>query len=222
PRHLTTADPAPGSLPAPAAPADLPLYGVDSVIDPRALYEHVQGSFHTHLDETAAGQVADFLSEQVLRGTLPMQLEGGLYSPVLTDASGNAVGMLHLVTTPTVGTPQRQSTAGQINLESHLVNTAKVDLSSKYTSGLALTGSGAAALTADHRQGHPDAARLIGGSLGLRGQATAIVTNTYGASSSSGTMHAIRTNRSHLLAPAAVTYQVTLIRPDGTETAAPP
>ncbi len=35
-------------------------------------------------------------------------------------------------------------------------------------------------------------------------------------------MHAIRTNQSHLLAPTAVTYHATLIRPDGTETAAPP
>ncbi|MBK3581359.1 hypothetical protein JHN63_47880, partial [Streptomyces sp. MBT65] len=221
PRHLTTADPAPGSLPAPADPADLPLYGVDSVIDPRALYEHVHQTFQADLDDTAAGQVSDFLSEQVLRGTLPMQVDGGIYSPVITDADGNAVGMLHLVTVPTVGTPLRQSTAGQINLESHLVNTAKVDLSSKYTSGLGVSGSGAAALTGDQSQGHPDAASVIGGSLGLRGQTQATVTNTYSAGSSAGTMHAIRTNRGHLLTPSGVTYQVTLIRPDGTETAAP-
>ncbi|MGW3109747.1 hypothetical protein ACWDEW_48650, partial [Streptomyces sp. NPDC001100] len=221
PRHLTTADPAPGSLPAPAAVADLPLYGVDSVIDPRALYEHVHRTYHADLDDTAAGQVSDFLSEQVLRGTLPMQVDGGLYSPVITDADGNAVGMLHLVTTPAVGTPLRQSTPGQINLESHVVNTAKVDLSSKYTSGIGISGSGAAALTGDHSQGHPDASGTIGGSLGLRGQTQATVTNTYSASSSAGTMHAIRTNRGHLLTPSGVTYQVTLIRPDGTETRAP-
>ncbi|MEU9247709.1 OTU domain-containing protein, partial [Streptomyces sp. NPDC048385] len=221
PRHLTTADPAPNSLPAPARPADLPLYGVDSVIDPRALYEHVHQTFHADLDTVAAGQVSDFLSEQVLRGTLPMQIDGGIYSPVLTDASGNAVGMLHLVTVPTVGTPQRQSTPGKINLESHLVNTAKVDLSSKYTSGIGVSGSGAAALTGDHAQGHPDASGTVGGSLGLRGQTQATVTNTYSASSSAGTMHAIRTNRSHLLTPSGVTYRVTLIRPDGVETQAP-
>ncbi|MEV0478459.1 hypothetical protein AB0I50_53500, partial [Streptomyces prunicolor] len=222
PRHLTIADPAPGSLPAPAAMADLPLYGVDSVIDPRALYEHVHQAFHTDLDATAAGQVSDFLSEQVLRGTLPMQVDGGIYSPVITGADGNAVGMLHLVTVPAVGTPLRQSTPGQINLESHLVNTAKVDLSSKYTSGIGVSGSGAAALTGDDSQGHPDAFGTIGGSLGLRGQTQATVTNTYSASSSAGTMHAIRTNRGHLLTPSGVTYQVTLIRPDGTETTAPP
>ncbi len=197
PRHLTTADPAPGSLPAPAAPSDLPLYGVDSVLDPRALYEHVHQTFHTDLDETSAGQVSDFLSEQVLRGTLPMQLDGGIYSPVITDADGNAVGMLHLVTVPNVGTPLRQSTPGQINLESHLVNTARVDLSSRYTSGIGISGSAAAALTGDHAQGHPDASSTIGGSLGLRGQTQATVTNTYSASSSAGTMHAIRTNRGH-------------------------
>jgi hypothetical protein len=191
------------------------------VIDPRALYEHVHQTFHADLDATAAGQVSDFLSEQVLRGTLPMQVDGGIYSPVITNADGNAVGMLHLVTVPAVGTPLRQSTPGQINLESHLVNTAKVDLSSKYTSGIGVSGSGAAALTGDDSQGHPDASSTIGGSLGLRGQTQATVTNTYSASSSAGTMHAIRTNQSHLLAPSGVTYQVTLIRPDGTETAAP-
>ncbi|MGH1556163.1 hypothetical protein ACRAWF_43500 [Streptomyces sp. L7] len=188
------------------------------MIDPRALYEHVHRTFHADLDETAAGQVSDFLSEQVLRGTLPMQVDGGIYSPVITDADGNAVGMLHLVTEPGTSTPLRQSTPGQINLESHLVNTAKVDLSSKYTSGIGVSGSAAAALTGDHSQGHPDASRVIGGSLGVRGQGQATVTNTYSAGSSAGTMHAIRTNRGHLLAPTAVTYRVTLIRPDGTGT----
>ncbi|MEV0474553.1 hypothetical protein AB0I50_32205, partial [Streptomyces prunicolor] len=221
PRHLTIADPAQGSLPAPADPADLPLYGVDSVIDPRALYEHVHQTFHADLDATAAGQVADFLSEQVLRGTLPMQIHGGIYSPVITGADGHVVGMLRLVTVPGPSTPLRQSTPGQINLESHLVNTAKVDLSSRYTSGIGVSGSVAVALTGDDSQGHPNASRAIGGSVGLRGQTQATVTNTYGAGSSAGTMHAVRTNQSHLLAPTAVTYQVTLIGPDGTETAAP-
>ncbi|MBK6018894.1 hypothetical protein JHN45_48525, partial [Streptomyces sp. MBT53] len=221
PRHLTTADPAPGSLPAAADPAGLPLYGVDSVIDPRALYEHAHQTFHAHLDATAAGQVADFLSEQVLRGTLPMQIHGGLYSPVITDADGNAVGMLRLITRPGTSTPLRESTAGQINLESHLVNTAKMDLSSKYTSGIGFTASVAGALTGDHSEGHPDASSVVGGSLGLRAQAQATVTNTYSASSSAGTMHAIRTNQSHLLAQTAVTYEVTLIRPDGREIDAP-
>ncbi|MFD5430475.1 hypothetical protein, partial [Streptomyces sp. NPDC127084] len=155
------------------------------------------------------------------RGTLPIQVDRGIYSPVITVADGNAVGMLHLVTTPTVGTPLRQSTTGQINLESHLVNTAKVDLSSKYTSGLGVSGSAAAALTGDHSQKHPNASSVIGGSLGLRGQVQGTVTNTYSAGSSAGTMHAIRTNRSHLLTPSGVTYQVTLIRPNGTETQAP-
>ncbi len=120
----------------------------------------------------------------MLRGTLPMQIDGGIYSPVITDADGNAVGMLRLVTVPGTSTPQRQSTAGQINLESHLVNTSKVDLSSRYTSGIGISGSAAAALTGDHAQGHPDASSVIGGSLGLRGQVQATVTNTYSASSS--------------------------------------
>ncbi|WP_213087780.1 lonely Cys domain-containing protein [Streptomyces griseoaurantiacus] len=221
PRHLTAADPAPDSLPEPADLHELPLYGVDSVIDPGALYEHVHQSFRADLDDTAAEQVSTFLSEQVLRGTLPMQIDEGLHSPVITDGSGNVVGMLRLETTPVVAPAQRQSVEGQINLESHVVNYSKVSLSSKYTSGIAITGNVAAALTGDHSEGHPHSADTIGGSAGARGQAQINVSNTYGAESSSGTMHAVRTNRSHLLAPAAVGYRVTLIRPDGTESPAP-
>ncbi|MGM0354429.1 lonely Cys domain-containing protein, partial [Streptomyces sp. ECR3] len=221
PRHLTAADPAPDSLPEPADLHELPLYGVDSVIDPGALYEHVHRSFRADLDDTAAEQVSTFLSEQVVRGTLPMQIDEGLHSPVITDGSGNVVGMLRLETTPVVAPAQRQSVEGQINLESHVVNYSKVSLSSKYTSGIAITGNVAAALTGDHSVGHPHSADTIGGSAGARGQAQINVSNTYGAESSSGTMHAVRTNRSHLLAPAAVGYRVTLIRPDGTESPAP-
>ncbi|MGH1556170.1 hypothetical protein ACRAWF_43535 [Streptomyces sp. L7] len=193
------------------------------MVDPRALYEHVHRTSSTPISmPPAAGQVSDFLSEQVLRGTLPMQVDGGIYSPVITDArrqrGGHAAPGHHAhrrypAAAEHPGPDQPRKPPGQHREGRSLLQDTPAVWASAAAPPPRLTG--------DHSQGHPDASGTIGGSLGLRGQTQATVTNTYSASSSAGTMHAIRTNRGHLLTPSGVTYQVTLIRPNGTETQAP-
>ncbi|MCZ9337392.1 hypothetical protein NGM37_06315, partial [Streptomyces sp. TRM76130] len=145
----------------------------------------------------------------MLRGTLPMQRDGGLYSPVLTDAHGRAVGMVRLDTRVTPVTPVAKSIAGKINLESHLVNTVKNDQNTSFTSGVSVVGSLGPSFTADTATGHPDATRTLGGSLSGRFSGQLGAQNAFGTSSLAATMHAVRTNRSHLLTEADVSYTVT-------------
>ncbi|MBK6019243.1 hypothetical protein JHN45_50365, partial [Streptomyces sp. MBT53] len=223
PQHLVDADREHGqALPAPAELRQLPIYGVDSVLNPRRLYEGAAENFADDLDATASAQLADFLSEPILRGTLPMQVEGGLYSPVLTDAHGRAVGMMRLDARVTGNTPVAKSLDKKINLESHVVNVVKNDQNTTFTSGVTLAGSLGPTLTTDHRPGHPDATHSIGGTVNAKGTAFLAAQNAFGTSSVAGTMHAVRTNRSHLLTEADVEYTLTLIRPDGTISAYTP
>ncbi|MYW12522.1 hypothetical protein GT034_29880, partial [Streptomyces sp. SID2563] len=216
PQHLVDADADPTQeLPAPAALDDLPLWGVDSVLNPRRLYEGAAAHFRADLDATSSSQLADFLSEPVLRGTLPMQRDGGLYSPVLTDGSGRAVGMVRLDARVTPTSPVAKSIDAKINLESHLVNTVKNDQNTTFNSGVAFAGSIGPSFTGDTRQDHPDASGSVGGSFSGKGTVQLGAQNAFGTSSSAASVHALRTNRSHLLTEADVSYTVTLIRPDG-------
>ncbi|MBK3581778.1 hypothetical protein JHN63_50125, partial [Streptomyces sp. MBT65] len=217
PQHLVDADRDHGqALPVPAELRQLPIYGVDSVLNPRRLYEGAAENFADDLDATSSAQLADFLGEPILRGTLPMQVEGGLYSPVLTDAHGRAVGMMRLDARVTRNTPVAKSLDKKINLESHVVNTVKNDQNTTFNSGVTLSGSLGPTLTTDHRAGHPDASHSIGGTVNGKGTGSLAAQNMFGTSSVAGTMHAVRTNRSHLLTEADVEYTLTLIRPDGT------
>ncbi len=216
PQHVVDADADPHQeLPEPAGLDDLPIYGVDSVLHPRRLYEGAAEHFDADLDATSSSQLADFLGEPVLRGTLPMQRDGGLYSPVLTDAHGRAVGIMRLDAHVTPTTPVAKSIDKKINLESHLVNTVKNDQNTTFNSGLNLSGSIGPNFTSDLRAGHPDGSHRIGGGFNGKGTASLAAQNAFGTSSLAGTMHAVRTNRSHLLTEADVTYTLTLIRPDG-------
>ncbi|MGH1556176.1 hypothetical protein ACRAWF_43565 [Streptomyces sp. L7] len=103
----------------------------------------------------------------------------------------------------------------KINLESHVVNTVKNDQNTSFTSGVNLSGSLGPSLTSDHDAGHPNASHGIGGTVNGKITTGFAAQNAFGTSALAGTMHAVRTNRSHLLTEADVAYTLTLIRPDG-------
>ncbi|MEU6162550.1 hypothetical protein ABZ836_30335, partial [Streptomyces sp. NPDC047130] len=219
PEHLATDHD--GELAVPAGLDDLPVWGVDTVREPARLLAEVRRSYATDLaglSDTSARELEEFLSEPILRGALPLQRSGGLFSPVLLDRDGNAIGMLKVTTEVEPGDPTHRSLDGKINLEAHVAHSVKVDSSAKLTSGAALDGSFGPAFTGDHAPGHPDASSVVSGSLagkgGLQWQTSASL-----SSGGSATMtHSVRSNRSHLLAPARVTHRVTLIRARGGST----
>jgi hypothetical protein len=216
PQHLAFDEE--GELPQAAGLDDSPVWGVDTVAEPHRLLAEALGHFAAELgslDEDSVAQFETFLSEPLLAGTLPMQRDRGVFSPVLLDSSGRAVGMFQLLTRTVVGDPLRRSVPGKINLESHLTQVVKLDAQSAFTSGVTLSGSVGPALTGDHAEGHPDAMRRIGGNVLGRAAVQANAHQSLAQSGSAALMHAVRSNRGHLLAPVEVRHTLVLHLPGG-------
>ncbi|MDX3745891.1 hypothetical protein [Streptomyces sp. AK08-02] len=222
PQHLAVADTSGTPLPPPAGLDDLPVWGVDTVADPQQLLESVLSAFHDDLPDLSASSAQEleaFLAEPVLRGTLPMQRSGGIFSPLLLDSRGRAIGMFKVTTEVTPGTPTHRSLDTKINLESHLVQTVKVDGQVKITNAVGVDLGVGPAFTGDHAAKHPDASKKVAGSLVGKGGVRWQTSDTLGNGGTATVLHGLRTNRSHLLAPATVRHTVTLVRPGGGETA---
>ncbi|WP_405537424.1 hypothetical protein OG787_31905 [Streptomyces sp. NBC_00075] len=210
-----------GELPEPAGLDDGPVWGVDTVKEPGRLLSEVRQSFATELaalSESSVGELETFLSEQVLRGTLPLQRGRGLFSPVLLDGDGNTIGMLKLTTEVEPVQPAHRSLDGKINLEAHVTQTVKVDSSAKLTSGVALDGSVGPSFTGDHDRGHAGATSVVSGSFVGKAGARLQTNSALAAGGSASMTHSVRSNRSHLLGPVRVTHRVTLIRARGGST----
>ncbi|MFJ8794200.1 hypothetical protein [Streptomyces sp. NPDC102462] len=210
-----------GPLPEPAGLDDLPLWGVDEVLDPGRLLDELRAdegfTVLNNLGADSHEELEEFLSERTLRGSLPMMRDGGVHSPVLFDRHGDSLGVLRLEATvlsqrPVAGTPD-----GKFSLESWLTQSSGVEQSSRLTSGVALDGSGGPMFTPDHEVGHPDAARLMGGSIMAKAGVSWQSGDALNTSSSVALMHALYTTSSHLVTPADITYRVTLIRSGGGE-----
>ncbi|MEU5124483.1 hypothetical protein AB0G80_37375, partial [Streptomyces asoensis] len=220
PEHLATRRETDEPLPQPADLDELPVWGVDTVKEPHQLLEMVNSAFHDDLatlSDSSAEALEAFLSEPVLRGTLPMQRSGGIFSPLLLDARGRAVGMLKVTTEVTPGTPTHQSQDTKINLESHLVSTVKVDGQAKVTNAVGVDLGVGPAFTGSRATGHPAAAGKVAGSVMGKGGVRWQTSDSLGSGGSASVLHALRSNRSHLLTPAEVRHTVTLVRPGGGE-----
>ncbi|WP_326615437.1 lonely Cys domain-containing protein (plasmid) [Streptomyces scopuliridis] len=210
-----------GPLPEPAGLDDLPLWGVDEVLDPGRLLDELRAdegfTVLNNLGADSHQELEEFLSERTLRGSLPMMRDGGVHSPVLFDRNGDSLGVLRLEATvlprsPVAGTPD-----GKFSLESWLTQSSGVEQSSRLTSGVALDGSGGPMFTPDQAVGHPDAAKLMGGSVMGKAGASWQSGDTLNTGSSVALMHALYTTNTHLVTPADITYRVTLIRSGGGE-----
>ncbi|MER5436089.1 hypothetical protein ABT057_44540, partial [Streptomyces sp. NPDC002588] len=220
PEHLAAQRETDEPLPQPADLDELPVWGVDTVKEPHQLLEMVNSAFHDDLatlSDSSAEALEAFLSEPVLRGTLPMQRSGGIFSPLLLDSRGRAVGMLKVTTEVTPGTPTHQSQDTKINLESHLVNTVKVDGQAKVTNAVGVDLGVGPAFTGSRAAGHPDASGKVAGSVMGKGGVRWQTSDTLNNGGSASVLHALRSNRSHLLTPAEVRHTVTLVRPGGGE-----
>ncbi|WP_086809375.1 hypothetical protein [Streptomyces reticuliscabiei] len=218
PQHLAVTDTSGTPLPPAAGLDDLPVWGVDSVADPQQLLESVLSAFHDELaalSPSSAQELEAFLAEPVLRGTLPMQRSGGIFSPLLLDSRGRAIGMFKVTTEITTGTPTHRSLDTKINLESHLVQSVKVDGQARITNAVGVDIGVGPAFTGDHAKKHPDASKKVAGSLVGKGGVRWQTSDTLGNGGTATVQHGLRTNRSHLLTPATVRHTVTLVRPGG-------
>ncbi|HBF80752.1 MAG TPA: hypothetical protein DD420_12745, partial [Streptomyces sp.] len=206
-------------LPEPGDVDDLPLWGGDSVAEPRRLLTEVlqDQNFASlrGLDENSETALENFLSQRMLQGTPHLQRSGGVFSPTLLDEDGNAIGMLELTAVIEPGRPMRKSTDGKSTLETWFSHTSSVDRSAKLTSGLGIEASGGPSFTTDHAEGHPGAASSFGGNLMGKAGANWQLNDQLNSVSSATLMHGLRTKTSHLLTSGRVTYTVTLHRAGG-------
>ncbi|WP_406323961.1 hypothetical protein [Streptomyces niveus] len=222
PEHRVFGDgAAAGPLARPAGLDGLPLWGVDEVLDPGRLLDELRADDDfTVLNDLGADshlELEEFLSERMLRGSLPMQRDGGVHSPVLFHRDGDSLGVLRLEATVVPRDPASATPDGKFSLESWLTQSSGVDQSSRVTSGVALDGSGGPTFTPDQAVGHPDAAELMGGSVMGKAGASWQSGDTLNTGSSVALMHALYTTNTHLVTPADITYRVTLIRSGGGE-----
>ncbi|WP_110085056.1 hypothetical protein [Streptomyces sp. NRRL WC-3549] len=206
-------------LPEPGDVDDLPLWGGDSVAEPRRLLTEVLqdqnfGSLRG-LDRDSEKALENFLSQRMLQGTPHLQRAGGVFSPTLLDEDGNAVGMVELTAVIEPGRPMRKSADGKSTLETWFSHTSNVDRSAKLTSGLGIEGSGGPSFTTDHAEGHPRAAASFGGNVMGKAGLNWQVNDQLNSVSSATLMYGLRTKTSHLLTSGRVTYTVTLHRAGG-------
>ncbi|MEK8146514.1 hypothetical protein NKH18_50440 [Streptomyces sp. M10(2022)] len=94
-----------------------------------------------------------------------------------------------------------------------------MDRSARLTNGVGLDGSGGPMFTPDTEAGHPNAAMRHGGGVFGKAGASWQSSDTLTAGSRASLMHAFYTTSSHLVAPADITYHVTLVHAGGGETA---
>lgn len=210
------------ALPQQAGLDDSPLWGVDDVPEPGRLHAELLADdafspLHG-LGTESRRALGEFLSERTLRGTVPMQRDGGVFSPVLFDGEGRAVGVLRLTAAVRPGPANSQTPEGSSGLESWLSHGSRVDRSSRLTSGVGLDGSGGPMFTPDTAAGHPGAASRIGGGVVGKAGASFQTSDALNTTSRASLMHALSTGRSHLVAPAEVTYRLTLHHAAGGET----
>ncbi|NED88406.1 lonely Cys domain-containing protein, partial [Streptomyces sp. SID11233] len=206
-------------LPEPGDVGDLPLWGVDSVAEPRRLLTEVlaDDNFADLRDLPAGSERAleNFLHEQMLRGTPQLQIDGGVSSPTLLDKNGNAIGMLQLTARIEPGEPLRKSPEGRALLETWLTHTSTLDRSAKFTAGLGAEVSGGPTFTTDRGAGHPRATESFGGNFLGRAGVNWQVNEALNTVESTTMTHGLRSKSSHLLTSARVTYDVTLHRAGG-------
>ncbi|MBK3547308.1 lonely Cys domain-containing protein, partial [Streptomyces sp. MBT60] len=207
------------ALPEPGDVDDLPLWGGDSVAEPRRLLTELlqDDTFAAlrDLDEDSERALENFLSQRMLQGTPHLQRDGGVFSPTLLDGDGNAVGVLELTAVIEPGRPMRKSADGKSSLETWFSHASSVDKSAKLTSGMGVEAAGGPAFTTDHTPGHPAAASSFGGNLMGKAAVNWQLTDQLSNVSSATLMHGLRTKSSHLLTSGRVAYTATLHRAGG-------
>ncbi|WP_143588602.1 lonely Cys domain-containing protein, partial [Streptomyces albovinaceus] len=207
------------ALPEPGDVDDLPLWGGDSVAEPRRLLTELlqDDTFAAlrDLDEDSERALENFLSQRMLQGTPHLQRDGGVFSPTLLDGDGNAVGVLELTAVIEPGPPMRKSADGRSSLETWFSHASSVDKSAKLTSGMGVEAAGGPAFTTDHTPGHPAAASSFGGNLVGKAAVNWQLTDQLSNVSSATLMHGLRTKSSHLLTSGRVAYTATLHRAGG-------
>ncbi|MGW1281418.1 hypothetical protein ACWD4V_31265 [Streptomyces tsukubensis] len=220
PEHRVVADGTDrAGLPEPGPLDDLPLWGVESIADPRRLLSEVLAdpafAELRALGPGSAEALEDFFAERVRRGTALPQTDGGVFSTVLADTGGQAVGVVQLIAHITPQQPLLRAPEGKLSLESFLGRGAAVEQSAQLSSGIGVEAAGGPTFMPGRKPGDRSTAPGFGiGLLGRAGGAWKVDESRVGTVNAS-LLHGGFTTGSQLLTPATVRYEVVLHRAGG-------
>ncbi|MEU3599344.1 hypothetical protein ABZ714_11520 [Streptomyces sp. NPDC006798] len=215
----TTSTSRPARLPEPGPLDDLPLWGVESLARPgRLLAEVLAAPAFPELRALGTGSAQaldDFFAEIFGRGTALPQTDGGVFSPVLTDADDNAVGVVQLIARVTPGRPLLRAPDDKLSLEIYLGRGLTMEQSARLSSGIGVDVAGGPTFNPGRGKGESDTAPRFGiGLLGRFGGGWKVDEGLIGTATTT-LMHGAFTTGGQLLTPATVDYEVVLHRAAG-------
>ncbi len=206
-------------LPRAAGLDTFPLWGIDDVLDtdllPAQVIDHPQFPGLRDLGEGSRQALEGFLNEQLNRGSLHLQRDRGVMSPLLTDDQGTALGLLRVRAVVTPGEPTAQTAEGDKSLEIRFTHSTGTDRTARAVSGAGLSLNVAPSFTGSTAPGHPGAASRWGGRVYAKFLGSWQSGDTLTTTSKAGLMHGLTASSGQLLTPAAVTYEFTLLRAGG-------
>ncbi|EGJ73782.1 hypothetical protein STTU_0993 [Streptomyces sp. Tu6071] len=206
-------------LPRAAGLDTFPLWGIDDVLDtdlrPAQIIEHPQLPGLRALGEGSRHALEGFLDEQMNRGSLHLQRDRGVMSPLLTDDEGTALGLLRVRAVVTPGEPTAQTADGDKSLELRFTHTTGTERTARSVSGAGLTVNVAPTFTPSTAAGHPGAEDRWGGRVYAKFLGSWQSGDTFSTTSKAGLMHGLTASSGQLLTPAAVVYEFTLLRAGG-------
>ncbi|WP_237537105.1 hypothetical protein [Streptomyces sp. SID69] len=207
------------TLPRAAGLDTFPLWGVEDVLDtdvrPAQVLDHPELPGLRDLGEESRQALEGFLDEQMNRGSLHLQRDRGVMSPLLTDDRGTALGLVRVRAVVTPGEPTARTAEGAKSLEIRFTHSTGTDRTARVVSGAGLSVNVAPGFTASTAAGHPGAADRWGGRVYAKFLGSWQSGDTLTTGSKAGLMHGLTTSSGQLLAPAAVTYEFSFLRAGG-------
>ncbi|WP_329306082.1 hypothetical protein OG322_04740 [Streptomyces sp. NBC_01260] len=206
-------------LPRAAGLDTFPLWGVEDILDAglltRQVLDHEDLPAQRDLGAESRAALEDFLDEQLTRGSLHLQRDRGVMSPLLTDTDGTVIGFVRVRAVVTPGTPYHRTADGDKALEVRFTHSSSTDRSARVVSGAGLGVAIAPMFTSRTEQGHPGAADHWGGRFQFKGAPSWQSGDALNTGAKSGMMHGLTTSNGQLLTPADLTYEVTFVRAGG-------
>ncbi|MGW0502927.1 hypothetical protein [Micromonospora sp. NPDC003241] len=218
PKHLVEA-PSPDAerlVPAPLdiLRTDVPLFGVQSVLNADLIFRDVMTSFRPHLpglSKASRRDLWEFFGEYSLRANIPLAWTGSHPSPLLFDDDGSVIGYLRMRTTlvprEVTGPPTQDAV-----LESHVLRILRVDGSAEVTNAVGVDVFANLGMSASPAA--PDTEPTGGsvrGQVGARHQ----VSHTLGSGGGARTSHSLRVRKPLIPQAVDVIFEVELVRATG-------
>ncbi|QKW13736.1 hypothetical protein [Verrucosispora sp. NA02020] len=218
PKHLVEAPSPDAEQPQPAPlellRTDLPLFGVQSVLNADLIFRDVMASFRPYLAALSSASRRDlweFFGEYSLRANIPLAWTGSHPSPLLFDDDGAVIGYLRMRTELVAREVTGPATQDAV-LESHVLRILRVDGSAEVTNAVGVDGFVNLGMSATPAEpGVEPTGGAVRGQIGARHQ----VSHTLGSGGGARTSHSLRVRKPLIPQGVDVVLDLELVRATG-------